>query len=410
MRHFDAWILRDPYSIWHYYSTGRRWQESVRDMIQSRQICAPHVDSNNNATPVDPLARSISSQPDCGLLQKLPPEIRLMIYGYVFGDEAVHLVQLRGKIRHVRCPQHKSASDIPSHRQCCPETLARWRSSPSSSSAGNGGGSHLYPHTHKTLPSNLTDSSLSLLRTCRAIYLEAADMPYQTLSFDVDDLHTFIAFSLTISPEHLARIKRLTVQWTPIWQPMTGDSFSSSAAAAAGGGSNKSSIYSHTHNDHLWKLFWSRVQALEGLEELHLNLDLGRFMGNAMNTVPGAPGSVLLGGANNKKISLDVAEPWLQPLMAVRGLKEFDLCVSARCDASARNTLVAQIGAEAVVLRDCLREVMCLPREPSTTEFATESGVPVSFLRDISASSSCGMDENLWKGNIQRPQLMITAA
>lgn len=127
-------------------------------------------------------------------------------------------------------------------------------------------------------------------------------------------------------------------------------------------------------------------------------------MGNAMNTVPGAAGSVLPGGANNKKISLDVAEPWLQPLMAVRGLKEFDLCVSARCDASARNTLVEQIGAEAVVLRDCLREVMCLPREASTG-----SGVfPVSFLRDISASS-CGMDE-LPRGNLQRPQLMIMAA
>ncbi|KUL90598.1 hypothetical protein ZTR_00339 [Talaromyces verruculosus] len=405
MRHFDAWILRDPYSIWHYYSTGRRWQESVRDMIQSRQICAPlvDVDGNNNTTPVDPLARSISSQPNCGLLQKLPPEVRLMIYGYVFGDEAVHLVQLKGKIRHVRCCKHKSASDIPSHRQCCPETMARWRSSSSSaSSAGERSDSHLYPHTHKSLPAKLSNSSLSLLRTCRAIYLEAADIPYKTISFDVDDLHTFVAFSLTISPEHLGRIKRLTVQWTPIWQPMTGDSSSSSSSAAAG--SNKSSIYSHTHNDHLWKLFWSRVQALEGLESLFLNLDLGRFMGNAMNTVPGAPGSVLLGGANSKKISLDVAEPWLQPLMAVRGLKEFDLCVSARCDASARNTLVEQIGAEAVVLRDCLREVMCLPREASTTGF----GVPASFLREISVSS-CGMDE-LPKGNMQRPQLMITAA
>ncbi|EEA27695.1 hypothetical protein TMatcc_004009 [Talaromyces marneffei ATCC 18224] len=394
MRHFDAWILRDPYSIWHYYSTGRRWQESVRDMIQSRQICAPPVDldvDSSNKQPVSPLARSISSQPNCG---KLPPEIRLMIYGHIFGDEAVHLVQLKGKIRHVRCCKHKSASDIPSHRRCCPETMARWRSS----SAGAGSDSRLYPHTHKSLLGKLSNSSPSLLQTCRAIYLEAADMPYSTLSFDVDDLHTFVAFSLTISPEHLARIKRLTVQWTPIWQPMTSDSSSSSA------GSNKSSIYSHTHNDHIWKLFWSRVQALEGLETLYLNLDLGRFMGNAMNTVPDAPGGVLLGGANNQKISLDVAEPWLQPLKAVRGLKNFDMCVSARCDASARNMLVAQIGAEAVVLRDCLREVMCLPREPSTTR----SVVPVSFLRDTAASR--GMHEYPSNRNVQRPQRMITAA
>jgi hypothetical protein len=318
-----------------------------------------------------------------------------MIYGYVFGDEAVHLVQLKGKIRHVRCCQHKSASDIPSHRHCCPETLARWRAS--SASVSSGSDSQLYPHTHRSLPSKLSNSTLSLLQTCRAIYLEAADMPYSTLSFDVDDLHTFVAFSLTISPEHLARIKKLTVQWTPIWQPMTGGDSSSA-------GGNKSSIYSHTHNDHLWKLFWSRVQALESLETLYLNLDLGRFMGNAMNTVPGG---VLLGGANNKKISLDISEQWLQPLMAVRGLKDFDLCVTARCDALARNTLAQQIGAEAVVLRDCLREVMCLPREKQEVSSTVESVVPLSFLRDISASY--GMDE-MPSGNMHRPQLMIMAA
>lgn len=402
MRHFDAWILRDPYSIWHYYSTGRRWQESVRDMIQSRQICAPSVDlddpnNNNSRKVVDPLARSISSQPGCSLLQKLPPEIRLMIYGYVFGDEAVHLVQLKGKIRHVRCCQHKSASETASHRSCCPETLARWRSS----SSFSGTGSHIYPHTHASLSNKLSNSSLSLLRTCRAIYLEAADILYQTLSFDVDDLHTFVAFSLTISPEHLVRIRQLTVQWTPIWQPMTG------ADSLAG---NKSSIYSHTHSDHLWKLFWSRVQALEGLERLYLNLDQGRFMGNVINN----NNITILAGGNNKKISLDVTEQWLQPLMAVRGLKHFDLCVTARCDASARNTLAEQIGAEAVVLRDCLREVMYLPRERQQQQQQMSDVPPVSFLRDLNSQlllASCRMEESRSpKENMQRPQLMITAA
>ncbi|EED23953.1 hypothetical protein TSTA_073420 [Talaromyces stipitatus ATCC 10500] len=321
MRHFDAWILRDPYSIWHYYSSGRRWQESVRDMIQSRQICSPSIDMDIDSTDkkkvINPLARSISSQPDCVFLQKLPPEIRLMIYGFVFGDEAVHLVQLKGKIRHVRCCRYKSAFETASHRHCCPETLARWRSP-------------------------------------------------------------------TSGP----------IQWTPIWQPMTGE------GSLAG---NHSSIYSHTHNDHLWQLFWSRVQSLEGLETLYLNLDLGRFMGNTNTTV--------LAGGNNRKISLNVTEQWLQPLMAVRGLKDFDLCVTARCDASAKDTLAQQIGAEAVVLRDVLREVMRLPRgHRHGQRSSTSSDVPVSFLRDLSSQFlSCGM-ETYPKGNVQRPQLLITAA
>ncbi|KAF4253158.1 hypothetical protein CNMCM8812_006610 [Aspergillus fumigatus] len=102
MRHFDAWLLRDPYSIWHYYSTGRRWQEIVRDLIQERKICAPPVNlpSSTSFRPVDPYDRPINPQSASPLFGKLPAEIRLIIYHYVFGDEAVHLVQLKGKIRH----------------------------------------------------------------------------------------------------------------------------------------------------------------------------------------------------------------------------------------------------------------------------------------------------------------------
>ncbi|CRG85231.1 hypothetical protein PISL3812_02343 [Talaromyces islandicus] len=380
MRHFDAWILRDPYSIFHYYSTGRRWQESVRDMIQQRQICAPQVDLSSSR--LDPLAqRCISAQPESNFLQRLPPEIRLMIYEYVFGDEAVHLVQLRGKIRHVRC-HHPSAS-IASHRACCPETPARWRSSTSSSSsrstAGSGRGSGfsdnsmLYPHTHSALPSKLSNSSLSLLRTCRAIYLEAANIPYTDLVYDVDDLHTFIAFSFAISPDRLRSIKRLTVQWTPIWQPMTGED-------------SRASIYAHTHNDSLWKLFWTRVQAMTGLEELRISLDLGRFMGN---TVGGAA-PITTSSNGSKKISLATSEAWVTPLLGVRGLKVFDMCVTAKCDASAQNVLAAEIGRDALMLCEYLRMVMCAPREKAV---------------------SCSMEsENADAGNRHLRPLMITAA
>ncbi|QKX56147.1 uncharacterized protein TRUGW13939_03247 [Talaromyces rugulosus] len=348
MRHFDTWILRDPYSIFHYYPTGRRWQESVRDMIHERQICAPRVDSSSSSrssAAVDPLAqRCISDQPDSDFLQRLPPEIRLMIYSYAFGDEAVHLVQLKGKIRHVRCC-NESAS-IASHRACCPETTARWRSSSCPVSSDS---NMLYPHTHSALPGKLSNSSLSLLRTCRAIYLEAASIPYTDLVYDVDDLHTFIAFSSTICPERLRSIKRLTVQWTPIWQPMTGVSHTS--------------IYAHTHNDRLWKLFWQRVQAMTGLRELRISLDLGQFMSNTTTT----------SSSGSKKISLATSEAWVSPLLAVRGLKVFDLCVTAKCDASTQNTMVAEIGRDALILCEYLRSVMCAPREQAVNSCAAES-------------------------------------
>lgn len=336
MRHFDAWILRDPYSIWHYYSTGRRWQETVRDMIQERKICAPQVDvaAVKERVPVDPYCGEISSQRDCMLLQKLPPEIRLLIYDYVFGDEAVHLVQLKGKIRHVRC-KHVSSS-IQSNRHCCPLTPARWRVN-DGRMAGHSD-RMLYPHTHTMLPENLSNSGLSLLRTCRAIYAEAADIPYSKLEFDVDDLHTFIAFTMNVCPDRLRSIKRLTVQWMPIWQPMSGEE-------------HKSSIYSHTHNDRLWALFWARVMALRGLEELKLSLDIGRFSCSQA-------GGVIIGG---KRIRLAIDEPWVSPMLFVRGLRSFDLCITAKCDLSAKVLVEGDLTRDAAQLQDHLRSMMCSP-------------------------------------------------
>jgi hypothetical protein len=339
-------------------------------MIQDRRICAPQIDSAAaSRQTVDPLACDMSPQTDCDLLRKLPPEIRLMIYGYVFGDETVHLVQLKGKIRHVRC--QNTSSSIQSHRHCCPVTPARWRVN-DGRVAGHSD-RMLYPHTHSHLPEMLSNSYLSLLRTCRAIYLEAADIPYSGLVFDVDDLHTFVAFSLSVCPERLQSIKRLTVQWTPIWQPMAGEESSSS-------------IYSHTHNDRLWTLFWSRVQALTGLEELQTSLDLGRFC-------RAAAANMIIGG---KRIRLAIDEAWVAPMLSVRGLKNFDLCITARCDTSAENLLGEEMRRDAAQLREKLRAVMCSPR--ATIPRATDPALNIH---------PCAMENPKM---LLRPRLAITAA
>ncbi|KAI9928553.1 hypothetical protein ASPWEDRAFT_127273 [Aspergillus wentii DTO 134E9] len=367
MRHFDAWLLRDPYSIWHYYSTGRRWQETVRDLIQDRKICAPPVQLPPPSNPIDPYARPINPQDESMLLRHLPPEVRLIIYNYVFGDEAVHLVQIKDKIRHVRCCH--SASSLDSNRHCCPATPARWRIADHTTDR------MLYPHTHAALPELLSNSSLALLRTCRGIYVEAADLPYSNPVFDVDDLHTFIAFSLSISPDHLRAIKRLTVQWMPIWQPMAGEE-------------HKSSIFSHTHNDRLWALFWTRVAALDGLEELRLSLDLGRFSGN---TIGG-----LIDG--KKRLRLAIDEPWVRPLLGVRGLHSFDLGITARCDAYAKGLLEDNLRRDAASLRDNLRAILCS---------SPGDAVPIPGLR---LSMPCSMEIEDQPDRKVRPRLAITAA
>ncbi|KAL4946240.1 hypothetical protein BDV06DRAFT_152488 [Aspergillus oleicola] len=414
MRHFDAWILRDPYSIFHYYSTGHRWKETVRDLIQERKICAPLSLSLDNddasssvSTPIDPYARSINPQESSPFLTKLPLEIRLMIYEHVFGDQVVHLVQVKDKIRHVRCDMTRSSLDR--NRKCCPVALARWRADNSSSTTdeSTGAGSSagmLYPHTHPSLPSSLSNSSPSLLTTCRTIYAESSHILYKNSTFDTDDLTTFIAFSLSISPLAVSSIKRLTIQWTPVWQPMAGEE-------------HKSSIFSHTHNDRLWALFWERVGRCTGLEELGLSVDLGSFAAGNPAAQPNnnAPGPQtqpqnhgLIGG---NRLTLSISSPWVSPLLSLRGLKTFELGITAKCDAVAKEVLEGSLVRDAVTLRDHLRTVMCSPRGAALPALpgvrVQDLGVQVELLRRCAAETEREGRRGVGR---MRARLAITAA
>lgn len=375
MRHFDAWVVRDPYSIWHYYSTGHRWQDTVRSMIQERKICSPVPDAGRSA--INPYTEAMDSQPNCDLLQRLPPEIRQMIWGYVFGSEAIHLVNMKDKIRHVRCSSGSKPS-LTHHRHCCPLTPARWRVYDGRISGHSD--SLLYPHTHKRLPDNLSNSGAALLRTCRAIYAETADMLYQNATFDVDDLYTFIAFAKAVGPYHLAAIRSLTVQWTPMWQPLTGKD-------------HTSSIYAHTHSDALWTQFWALVSSLPSLQSLYVSFDLGRFTG----AITGG-GTVVVAG---QRLPLVLAESWLLPLLNVRGLKEFELAVTARCDSAAKGVIEGDLVRDAGVLKDQLKAVMCSP-----------SSVPLEEIKELGLTNvSCALEalrcEPVRRGG---PRLAITAA
>lgn len=333
MRHFDTWVVRDPYSIWHYYTTNHRWTETVRDLIISRAICSPNTTSS---TPVDPYTEHLNPQSNSPLLSRLPPEIRQMIWSYVFGTDTLHLVTIKNKLRHVRCPTPNQQSELTHHRHCCPTTPARWRvydgRVPGHSDR------LLYPHTHERLPELVSNSNAALLRTCRAIYAETADLLYRNSTFDVDDLYTFIAFTNSVSPRALRAIRKLTVQWMPVWQPLAGLD-------------HKGSIYAHTHSDALWTQFWARVASLPALAELKLSIDLGRFTG----TVTGG-GAVVVAG---QRLPLVLKERWLLPLLNVRGLKEFELAVTARCDEAAKGVIEGGLVRDAAVLRDQLRAVMC---------------------------------------------------
>jgi hypothetical protein len=130
------------------------------------------------------------------------------------------------------------------------------------------------------------------------------------------------------------------------------------------------------------------VAALRGLEHLHLSLDLGRFSGNAL-------GGVISG----KRLRLAIDEPWVSPLLCVRGLESFELGITARCDAYAKRAMEQGLCRDAVALRDGLRNIMCSPR----------GQIPI--LSSIRTKRACGMEEVPDVAERQlRPRLAITEA
>jgi len=118
---------------------------------------------------------------------------------------------------------------------------------------------------------------------------------------------------------------------------------------------HKGSIYAHTHSDELWVRFWGTVSGLSGLKELGLSLDLGRFTG-----VIGSSGEAVVSG---QRIPFGMGEGWVKPLLGVKGLKVFDLAVTARCDLVARGVVESELVKDVGELREGLREFLCRPRE-----------------------------------------------
>ncbi|RAK73909.1 uncharacterized protein BO72DRAFT_451234 [Aspergillus fijiensis CBS 313.89] len=383
MRHFDAWFLRDPYSIFHYYPTNRRWSENIRELIQERQICAP-VPSASGFTPSTPdIFLKIDPQLNSPLFNRLPPEIRSIIWSHVFGEPVLHLVQIRNQIRHVRCPNSVSAIDR--NRRCCPVTAARWRTDVDTSSAASPTDSNstnkqhpntdpnskLYPHTHPSLPSHLSTTPASLLRTCRAIYDEAAPQLYRQATFDVDDLSTWIAFTDQVNPTCLQEVRKLSVQVVPLGgifhdreTSHSHNHIDSNSNSNSNSNNNNPppppptetaraptitrpphSIHTYTHNPHLWTSFWQRTTTqCPHLTDLTLCIDLGRFTATAAPTATNPAAGSITGGYK-LPLHAGVNAEWLRPIVQrVRGLKRFELAVTARCDAAARAGVEREVG------------------------------------------------------------------
>lgn len=168
-----------------------KWKNDVRPLPRRRNslsIAPPSPPSP--FTPKEPPKHKITpnDQLDSALLTRLPLELRLEIYAYVFGGTIVHLVQIPRRIAHSRCRLRSAPDHI---RICRPATRAP-----------------LHPRL-----GTIATANVALLKTCRMVYSEAAPVLYAANTFDVCQQSTFIGFSRTIVPNRLAAIRSLHLDW-----------------------------------------------------------------------------------------------------------------------------------------------------------------------------------------------------
>jgi hypothetical protein len=159
-------------------------------------------------------------------LQKLPLEVRLLIYEHCIGGELLHIVREPGRLGYVVCPFWKL--DIPLFtsrglpiRSSSVHALLEWASPDYTSN-------HMCWHPQdtdglsyaRTRESRLFGGTelfgrrgfLNLLQTCRQVYTEALPVLYQSNTFDLKSLDGLL--TLPRQTLHVDLIRSLRLSWT----------------------------------------------------------------------------------------------------------------------------------------------------------------------------------------------------
>ena len=145
-----------------------------------------------------------SDQSRSALCQKLPPEIRKLIWREVVGRKLLHVVRAPRRLLAIKCAKAHRL-DSTSKQDRCLGTTSR------SIQLGATPGFYLSPRPDSAARvANL----LQLLKTCRLIYSEAIRELYTTNIFAFDHLDTLPWLSKTVLPYRLSMIRAISLTWT----------------------------------------------------------------------------------------------------------------------------------------------------------------------------------------------------
>lgn len=261
--------------------------------------------------PVDPepkpLRRNLSSltvsssnSEKCMFLYKLPPELRLVIYSYVLGNDRFRLITIPWKV--------VAAPDIAGNLSMTQD--------------------HLHPPSSTTAAHNMRFPTLGigLLVSCRQIYQETIDLLYSSNTFILCDFHTLDTFAQNVLPQRLNTIRSLEITYSP----------------------ETSIPYQHERTPHYdlpRMLDWDNIVKMKNLRHLDVYLEAYNAV-HHHGTVQDDEGS--------RAIEIDR----LKGLLQVRGLSTFRLELAYLDDDSKRTEPYAPL------LRHEIMENVKKPREP----------------------------------------------
>ena len=263
------------------------------------------------------------------LLNKLPAEIRLIIWNYVLGGQRYHLMQIPRRLGHHICGDPRTSDP---GRACCFPAIAYWRHEVGTVSHQDFVDRYptdSIPAVGSTGPKSMwakrNPHALSLLRTCQRVYRETIDIPYRGNDFDIDDPEILLSLRQTIPRPRFKAIRSLRILLESKYAPFSG---------------MNPPPWFHRF-DGLWTLMWHTISYdMIGLKKLELFIQSGTIF-------PEWPRD---------------DDSWRRPMKDVRGLNHFNLTMR---EGRLEFTEECDDFVKAVVTG--LREVMYQPRVSSPT-------------------------------------------
>lgn len=235
------------------------------------------------------------------LLQRLPLEIRRIIYGFVVGGDTICLSVVPFRVSG-HAPHDGQLSQIRHSRN----EMTRY---------------DLIRADNRFSPRRT-----ALLKSCRQIYAEAIDMLYSTNTFLITNLYILFAFVKTILPRRFHMIQAIQVTYiftfavTPTYRCYIRCSLQE------------------------WKNFWTLIASMQGLRYLTVQLE---------QTEDG------VAVADPKE---DIETTTLRPLMSIRGLRKFELDYKKFENPQYPPTRIRPLTSANIKLRQSLDQMVKQPR------------------------------------------------